>query len=363
LPRSLPAPLREEKTHSTTRGAFPRWGTRTRTRTSWSIPWRGHVCFRDDPTPRRPFVCKSPNFAFAPPEYCPLDPRPRPLATPRFLRGASTDASLDQAAAQRLLQLYFRRTDTLSSIRISHVRSLPRYAEDADRRAHFRATVRWLDLPLSKEDDERSKPRQSFRSRLRGAASTPRNETSKTTAQPGRRLRATLRSDHRLPRWPLNDSAELRGPSRPEQRTSRPPPAAARRRAQRSPSSVELLEHPWCHRFVERWTGCPHRPLEPAKANAVTPSREGKAHVRKPRCLPPSGITTGRRSLFSPGDRQPSITPPRPHSRQWHCKAEVPAPLFPQPRACPWTRQARDDGSTGRGQVMFLDSTERPQRP
>jgi len=73
--------------------------------------------------------------------------------------------------------------------------------------------------PPSKNHDESCEPRQPFQSQLDGAASAPQNETPKATFRPRRRLRATPRSDHRLRRWPLENSAGLRGPSSPERRT------------------------------------------------------------------------------------------------------------------------------------------------
>jgi len=51
--------------------------------------------------------------------HCLLDPRPRSSSASRCSREAPTSASLGQAAAQRLLQLHYRRTDTLPSIRFS----------------------------------------------------------------------------------------------------------------------------------------------------------------------------------------------------------------------------------------------------
>jgi len=92
--------------------------------------------------------------------------------------------------------------------------------------------LRHSDLPLSKKDHERCEPRQPFRSLHCGAASTPQSETSKATFRPERRLRATPRSDHRLRRWPLENSAGLRGPSSSERRTL--PPAACCRRTTRA---------------------------------------------------------------------------------------------------------------------------------
>jgi len=74
-------------------------------------------------------------------------------------------------------------------------------------------------LPLSKKDHERCEPRQPFRGRPYDAASAPQDETSKANLRSERRLRATRRSDHRLRRWPLDESAGLRGPSNPERRT------------------------------------------------------------------------------------------------------------------------------------------------
>jgi len=71
------------------------------------------------------------------------------------------------------------------------------------------------DLPLSKKDHESCEPRQSFRSLKSAAASTPPNKTPKTTVPSKRRLRATPRSDHRLRRWQLDESAGLHGSTKP----------------------------------------------------------------------------------------------------------------------------------------------------
>jgi hypothetical protein len=133
------------------------------------------------------------------------------------------------------------------------------------------------DLPLSKKDHEHCEPRQSFRSRLDDAASAPQNETSKTILRPERRLRATPRSDHRLRRWPLDDSAGLRGPSSAERRTL--PRAACCRRTTRA--KVPLLKTiysgtPLGRRFVVLRAGCSRRPHEPTKALVPASPREGQ---------------------------------------------------------------------------------------
>lgn len=60
---------------------------------------------------------------------------------------------------------------------------------------------------------------QPFRRQPDGVARTPQDKTPKATARPQRRLQATLRSDHRLRRWPLDDCAGLHGPRNPERRT------------------------------------------------------------------------------------------------------------------------------------------------
>jgi len=130
-----------------------------------------------------------------------------------FPRGTPTCASLGQAAAQRLLQLHpdARTHPRVSDSRLLRGAALRNRLEYA--LANRRPFLGSCDLPLSKKDYESREPRQSFRRRPYDAASAPQNTTPKATDQSRRRLRATPRPDHRLRRWPLDDSAELHGPS------------------------------------------------------------------------------------------------------------------------------------------------------
>jgi len=62
--------------------------------------------------------------------YYALDPRPCPPYASRCSRETPPSASLGQADAQRLLQLHFRRTDTLPSIRFSRKPERPALCGD-----------------------------------------------------------------------------------------------------------------------------------------------------------------------------------------------------------------------------------------
>jgi len=261
------------------------------------------VCFRERtwhsaPLRTRRFEHRSRDI----PSHRALDPRPRSPVTPRCLRDAPTSASLGQATAQRLLQLHYRRTDTLPSIRSSRSSGAPLSPLAPDLRSLLLDLLR-AQRPSPVEEGLRvpraaSVPPEPVVQRCKRAA----KRISKVIDRPGRRLRATPRSDHRLRRWPLADNAELRGPSRPERRTHLTPPAAAERRDGEFPSSCELLEHPlFRRRTFDRWAGCSHRSLQSTKAFVPAPPREGQRLPRKPGCLPPSGIR-GR------GDRSPLRT-------------------------------------------------------
>jgi hypothetical protein len=172
--------------------------------------------FSRRPSPRRPFTLGSSSHAFARSRL----PRARspspPTAASRCSRETSTCASLDQAAALRLLQLT---SDARSHPRASDSRVSMRHAVCRVFYWHriccslSRCFLRHCVLPLSKKVHESCEPRQALRSQLDGAASTPQNRTSKTILRSRRRLRATPRSDHRLRRWPLEHGAGLRRPS------------------------------------------------------------------------------------------------------------------------------------------------------
>jgi len=145
--------------------------------------------------------------------YDALDPRPR--ASPRpaiFTRNVDTRFS-GSGCRPTTSATTSRRTDTPSSIRFS-LASRSRITQSPRIRPRCRRPfLGSCDLPLSKKDYESREPRQSFRRRPYDAASAPQNTTPKATDQSRRRLRATPRPDHRLRRWPLDDSAELHGPS------------------------------------------------------------------------------------------------------------------------------------------------------
>jgi hypothetical protein len=117
LPRSLLSSLREDETHSTTRDAFPRWGTPTPVRGIGAKLVRVHVCLRDDLAlgalhPRPPELC----FRAAQ-GYRKLDPRPCP--SPRlalFTRDADRRFS-GSGHRPTTSATNFRRTDALPSTR------------------------------------------------------------------------------------------------------------------------------------------------------------------------------------------------------------------------------------------------------
>lgn len=193
---------------------------------------RGHVCFRDELGSRRPFTRGPPDFALARPESPRARPPSPPLASLRDVHAKRRGALLwvrlppnDFCNCTSDARTHSQATDSRRILRASRSRS------DLEICARARQAGWPGDLPLSKKGRECCEPRQSLRSRPYGAASTPQNETSKTTARPRRRLRATPRSDHRLRRWPLDDCAGLCGPSRPERRAL--PPAACCRRTAR----------------------------------------------------------------------------------------------------------------------------------
>jgi len=200
---------------------------------------RGHVCFRDELGPRRPFTRSTfePRFRDAQ-SHCALDPRPRPPA--RF-------AMFTRSVDKRFSGSGCRPTTSATALPThGHTPEHPILAVTSERPA-FAVTPRLLscspdpcgpdDLPLSKKDHECCEPLQSLRDRPYVAASAPQSETPKAAARSRRRLRATPRSDHRLRRWPLDNSAGLDGPSRPERRIF--PPGACCRRTPRA--KVPLL--------------------------------------------------------------------------------------------------------------------------
>jgi hypothetical protein len=161
-----------------------------------------------------------------------------------------------------------------------------------------------------------SVPSQSAVRRCKRAA----KQTPEVIIRSERRLRATPRSDHRLRRWPLDNDAELRGPSRSERRTHLTPPADAERPDGECPSSRELLEHPlFRRRAFDRWAGCSHRSLQSTKAFVPAPPREGQRQSRKPGCLPPPGIRGPRDRSPRRTVRCPSMTPRTRLSSGLHC--------------------------------------------
>lgn len=179
---------------------------------------RGHVCFRDELGPRRPFTRSTSSLRFRDAQsHCALDPRPRPSS--RF-------AMFTRSADKRFSGSGCRPTTSATALPThGHTPEHPILALRFERPA-FAVTPNLPprspgpfghgDLPLSKKGRECCEPQQSLRSQPYGVASMPQSETSKVTARSGRRLRATPRFDHRLRRWPLDDNAGLDGPSRPE---------------------------------------------------------------------------------------------------------------------------------------------------
>jgi hypothetical protein len=255
LPRPLPSSLREDETLSSIRGAFHRRGTPTLMRGSMPARSRSRVLPRRT-GPRR-------HFTLGPPKSraCALlrgyrelrSPSPPVVRLALFTRNADLRFSGSGYRPTTSATNYDARTHSRASDSRLFVR--PAFCGDVERALDlamlFYGTAT---APPSKSHDESCEPRQSFQSQLDGAASAPQNETPKATFRPRRRLRATPRSDHRLRRWPLENSDGLRGPSRPERRTFLTPPAAAERRGRRRPSSNELLEHPF-ESLVLRTTG------------------------------------------------------------------------------------------------------------
>jgi len=146
--------------------------------------------------------------------YRALDPRPRPSSRSTLFTRSADGRFSGSGCRPTTSATYFRRTDTLPSIRFPRF-TRPAFRSDAECAPVFSCMFRARDLPLSKKGHESCEPRQSFRDRPGGAASAPQSEGPKTILRSERRLRATLRSDHRLRRWPLDESAGLHGSSKP----------------------------------------------------------------------------------------------------------------------------------------------------
>jgi len=275
LPRSLPSSLREDETLCSTRGAFHRWGTLTRIRESCAFSF-AFTCASATTRPSVPIRTRVPELCFrAAQDYRALDPRPHPI--PRLALFTRDEARCFSGSGYRptTSATDFRRTDTLTSSRFSHL-ARPAYFAVTFEDAFVVAMPVWTGgLPLSKKDHERCEPRQPFRGRPYDAASAPQDETSKANLRSGRRLRATPRSDHRLRRWPLDESAGLRGPSNPERRTIFH--AACCRRTTRA--KVPLLMRATraslgCRRFFALRAGYSRRPHEPTEAIIPASPRE-----------------------------------------------------------------------------------------
>jgi hypothetical protein len=231
LPRPLPSPLREDETLCSAQGAFHRRGTLTHMRESVPISF-AFTCVSTTtealgaPSPTAPRVLLSRHIK----GYRRLDPRPCP--SPRFaLFTRDADRRFSGSGYRPTTSATdFRRTDTLPSIRSSRF-ARPAYVRgDVESAFALARLFKAGDLPLSKKDHERREPRQPFRSRPHDAARAAQDETPKAILRSTRRLRATPRSDHRLRRWPLENSAGLHGPRNSERGTFPPPPAAAVRR-------------------------------------------------------------------------------------------------------------------------------------
>jgi len=119
LPRPLSSPLREDETIRSTRDAFHRWGALMRVHESVLVRVRSRDGFRYGPALSVRSLAILPAPLSRHRSYRSLDPRPRASSRLALSHEPSTLASLDQATAQRLLQLHFRRTDTPSSFRFS----------------------------------------------------------------------------------------------------------------------------------------------------------------------------------------------------------------------------------------------------
>jgi hypothetical protein len=230
LPRPLPSPLREDETLSSIRGAFHRQGTPTLVRGSMPARSRSRVLPRRN-GPRCHFTLGPRHRAYALPRgYRELrSPSPPVVRLALFTRNADLRFSGSGYRPTTSATNYDARTHS----RASDSRLFVRPALCGDVECALDLAMLFYGIttaPPSKSHDESCEPRQSFQSQLDGAASAPQNETLKATFRPRRRLRATPRSDHRLRRWPLENSAGLHGPSSPERRTFFTPPAAAERR-------------------------------------------------------------------------------------------------------------------------------------
>jgi len=151
-------------------------------------------------------------------------------------------------------------------------------------------------------------------------ASSPPSTTTKAIGRSQRRLRATSRPDHRLRRWPLDDSAGLHGPNQHRAKDlSRGRPASANRRWRDSPP-LQPARAPLFPSSVLRAKGWirPFALNEPTKALVPTPPREG-------RCFPESQGAFHRQEsvvtrITPKTGTDTSMTPPHRFRDCRHCK-------------------------------------------
>jgi len=206
-----------------------------------------------------------------------LDPRPRP--SPRLaLFTRSADKRFSGSGCRPTISATdFRRADTLDRASGFRAFASPRIRSDAETALAIARFLGHATFPSRRRTTSAANRDSPSEIDPPGVASTPQGETSKAILRPKRRLRATLRPDHRLRRWPLDDSAGLRGPSRSERRTL-PHTACCRRNdeGEGSPPHMSFSSTPVCHRSVARGAGCTRRSHEPTKAFVPASPREGQ---------------------------------------------------------------------------------------
>jgi len=269
--------------------------------------------------------------------YRGLDPRPCPAAA-HVHHARRRQTLLWIRYRQTISATSFRRADTPSSVRFSP-RSRPpsRFFLRQDARARFRSRLARqgeTTFPSRRRTTKACEPRQLLRDRRDDAASAPPRTTSKAPDQPRRRLRATTRSDHRLRRWPLDWSAELRRPNGPERRPTSGPPCCRRTTKAMVPSSWRAVRAPLVV------VGASSGGLDAPAALSSRPRPSFRRHPAKGNAFPKTGVLS---TLRNPARAE--ITPRAAWPGTYHYAAgpgvsqepalqpEVPAPLDSSPNA------------------------------
>jgi hypothetical protein len=246
MPRPLPSPLREDETLSQARDAFHRQGTLRLM--PESLPTSCAVtCVSATIRLSAPLDPRLPALRFRDARgYRGLDPRPCSSSASRCSRVTPKRASLDQAAAQRLLQLttdartHSRASDSRVSVRPASFRSDAELALDFDTLFYGASTSpsrRRITRAASRDSPSEASP-TSLQERRE---TRPRKPSSDRNAACGRRLDpTTVCGDGR---W--KTALDCSGRANPERRTL--PHAAGCRRTTwvKVPLLIELLEHPW----------------------------------------------------------------------------------------------------------------------